>query len=590
MNYYPGLADSPSPPRPHSLHYQQQQNRRVMESEGNSNNQRIRPQQNNSTNIKVPVPAPSAFSESWHPNSSRHRNNDLNINHQVPPTTSGIFFPAVHSSVSRFPKNKDGTAEVDSRYDSILTESLGGGGGAPPIHSHNSPTTEPAPAQERAQRVFSSDNGSSTVDSRPTSSSAANGAFMGNNISGGSRKRSFESGGSLQHFPDGIGILAAAHQQLNRPFTSGTMDNFGPKQQKFRYSFVSYSAAPPVVRKDMTDETSSYGAGNFWQEMLNPLDNEFKQSSYEMRQEAAYIESLDPQINTNLVHSRRLLETESNKMDEMVNPEWLELDNARPIKLCRQVLIPNYRYPTLNFVGRVLGFRGSVLRRICKKYKCYVSILGAHSTKNRQQEIELLQSGDLRFQHFASPLHIRIDVLATPHIAHMRMAGVLNLLQKMLVPNRDFDENQFLADVDLAEPKAHWPKNSDLRKEGNEKEMNNLETEFQNDLQQNNSWEGGWARGWSVKPPNGPNSFPLNANPQQQQSFSSSSAGTSTAGVERTTSNNTSGTQTSNLAPTAVVAYSRGGRGGSMAGRGRGFVPPWIMQQQQQGGDRNTTK
>jgi hypothetical protein len=90
MNYYPGLADSPSPPRPHSLHYQQQQNRRVMESEGNSNNQRIRPQQNNSSIVgctvfnlldeildiqKVPVPAPSAFSESWHPNSSRHRNN-----------------------------------------------------------------------------------------------------------------------------------------------------------------------------------------------------------------------------------------------------------------------------------------------------------------------------------------------------------------------------------------------------------------------------------------------------------------------------------------------------------------------------------
>uniref|UniRef100_A0A914M1R8 K Homology domain-containing protein n=1 Tax=Meloidogyne incognita TaxID=6306 RepID=A0A914M1R8_MELIC len=170
--------------------------------------------------------------------------------------------------------------------------------------------------------------------------------------------------------------------------------------------------------------------------------------AFEMRQETNFINSLDDPINVNLNHSKRLLNTEITKLEESFNTEWLELDNKR-IRICRYVLVPTYRYPKINFVGRLIGVKGLTLQKICKKYKCFLSIQGAHSTKDRTQEIELLNSGDPRYAHFAGPLHVRVDVYSVPHIAHMRMAAVLNLLHKAFIPGNDFDLDAFLEDVDL---------------------------------------------------------------------------------------------------------------------------------------------
>ncbi|CAK5055752.1 unnamed protein product [Meloidogyne enterolobii] len=116
--------------------------------------------------------------------------------------------------------------------------------------------------------------------------------------------------------------------------------------------------------------------------------------AFEMRQETNFINSLDDPINVNLNHSKRLLNAEVSRLEESYNTEWLELDNKR-IKICRYVLVPTYRYP---------------------------------------KEIELLTSGDPRYAHFAGPLHVRVDVYSVPHIAHMRMAAVLNLLHKAFIP------------------------------------------------------------------------------------------------------------------------------------------------------------
>jgi len=90
---------------------------------------------------------------------------------------------------------------------------------------------------------------------------------------------------------------------------------------------------------------------------------------------------------------------EITKLEESFNTEWLELDNKR-IRICRYVLVPTYRYPKvflnfyfffnffllkINFVGRLIGVKGLTLQKICKKYKCFLSIQGAHSTKDRTQ-------------------------------------------------------------------------------------------------------------------------------------------------------------------------------------------------------------
>uniref|UniRef100_A0A183C1K0 KH domain-containing protein n=1 Tax=Globodera pallida TaxID=36090 RepID=A0A183C1K0_GLOPA len=216
-----------------------------------------------------------------------------------------------------------------------------------------------------------------------------------------------------------------------------------------RIVLISYPAAPPAVLKGYADDRRKSFHNFQPNERQSPLEVEYQHSLLDLRQELALIDSLDSSVTNCLKNSRRLLIDESTKLEEWHDPDWVEVDVTRPIKLSKQVLIPTFRFPTFNFVGRIVGYKGSTVTRISRKYKCFISILGAHSTKDRQQEVELLQSGDYRYAHYASPLHVRVDVIAPTHLAHMRMAAVLNFFHKLFVPNRDFDVDAELADVDL---------------------------------------------------------------------------------------------------------------------------------------------
>ncbi|KAL7074038.1 hypothetical protein ACQ4LE_006283 [Meloidogyne hapla] len=251
----------------------------------------------------------------------------------------------------------------------------------------------------------------------------------------GNRKRQFFDDQNISNKSAGINSLQTNESHIST--------GLAPKQPRFSFvSAVSNARFIPLSDRFETEMMAT----------VSPLEKETKFLVFEMRQETNFINSLDPPINVHLNHSKRLLKGEINKLEESYNSEWLELDNKR-IKICRYVLVPNYRYPKINFVGRLIGVKGLTLQKICKKYKCFLSIQGAHSTKDRSQEIELLNSGDPRYAHFAAPLHIRIDVFSVPHIAHMRMAAVLNLLHRALIPGNDFDLEAFLEDVDLQQNK-----------------------------------------------------------------------------------------------------------------------------------------
>uniref|UniRef100_A0A915EJ52 K Homology domain-containing protein n=1 Tax=Ditylenchus dipsaci TaxID=166011 RepID=A0A915EJ52_9BILA len=177
------------------------------------------------------------------------------------------------------------------------------------------------------------------------------------------------------------------------------------------------------------------GVGKYGNEIPSPLDAEIQHTILEMQQELAYIDTL-PQTN-NLRHSKRLLKERCAKLESTVDPDWVEVDISKPIKVTKRVLIPIFRHSTFNYVGRILGPKGVTLKNICKKFKCFISVMGAGSTKDRTKELELLNSNDPRFAHYASPLHIRIDTVAPAHVAHMRMAACLNVFHKLLIPGKD---------------------------------------------------------------------------------------------------------------------------------------------------------
>ncbi|VDM29473.1 unnamed protein product [Toxocara canis] len=97
-------------------------------------------------------------------------------------------------------------------------------------------------------------------------------------------------------------------------------------------------------------------------------------------------------------------------------------------------MIPNFRHPHFNFVGKILGPKGASLQAMAKQFKCHIYVLGRGSTKDRAKEQELLNSGDLQYAHYGGPLHVKIETIAPAHVAYKRVAGVLEALSSTLQP------------------------------------------------------------------------------------------------------------------------------------------------------------
>ncbi|KAI6218628.1 KH domain-containing protein [Aphelenchoides fujianensis] len=168
----------------------------------------------------------------------------------------------------------------------------------------------------------------------------------------------------------------------------------------------------------------------------SPLDAEVMVVCGEMHTEIAALDQ-SGEYGEQFKNARRLLATEVERLENNIDPEWLEVDVEKPIKLIRKVLIPTFRHPRFNYVGKVLGPRGTTLQNIAKQFKCHVYILGRGSTRDRAKEEELLNSGDPNYAHYAGPLHVKIETNAPPALAYQRVSGVLDVLQQLLQPVKE---------------------------------------------------------------------------------------------------------------------------------------------------------
>ena len=74
---------------------------------------------------------------------------------------------------------------------------------------------------------------------------------------------------------------------------------------------------------------------------------------------------------------------EIQKLEGNIDPEWIELDIDKEIKLVKKVLIPQFRYPRFNFVGKIIGPKAQTLQNLAKSFKCHVYVLGRGSTRDR---------------------------------------------------------------------------------------------------------------------------------------------------------------------------------------------------------------
>lgn len=149
-------------------------------------------------------------------------------------------------------------------------------------------------------------------------------------------------------------------------------------------------------------------------------------------------ELLDPR---EFQHAIRLIESEINNVGSN-NDESYQDTSAAPkqdkkydeeiVIVSEKIILPIEDYPRFNFVGRLLGTKGQTMKSLQESTKTRISILGKGSTRDREKEEELSESGDPKNDHFKEPLHIIVSAKAPRSVAHERIANCLSEINKCL--------------------------------------------------------------------------------------------------------------------------------------------------------------
>ncbi|XP_058113019.1 KH domain-containing protein At5g56140-like isoform X2 [Magnolia sinica] len=129
------------------------------------------------------------------------------------------------------------------------------------------------------------------------------------------------------------------------------------------------------------------------------------------------------------------------------------------VKKTIRVDIPVDKYPTYNFVGRLLGPRGNSLKRVEASTECRVLIRGRGSIKDPTQE-EMMR-GKPGYEHLNEPLHILVEAELPVEIVDSRLIQAREILEDLLKPvdeSQDFFKKQQLRELALL--------NGTLREEG----------------------------------------------------------------------------------------------------------------------------
>jgi len=113
----------------------------------------------------------------------------------------------------------------------------------------------------------------------------------------------------------------------------------------------------------------------------------------------------------------------------------LDVYNEKPVRVSAKVNIPVREHPKFNFVGKLLGPRGSSLKQLQEDTMTKMAVLGRGSMRNKQQEEEFRNSSDPKHSHLKEDLHVEITAFASPAEAYARLAFALTEIRKYLIPD-----------------------------------------------------------------------------------------------------------------------------------------------------------
>ncbi|KAF6041071.1 hypothetical protein EB796_000612 [Bugula neritina] len=72
---------------------------------------------------------------------------------------------------------------------------------------------------------------------------------------------------------------------------------------------------------------------------------------------------------------------------------YLDIEGGKPARLTFKVAVPAEKYPNFNYVGRLLGPKGSTLRGMQEISGCKMAVLGRGSMKDKNKEEQCRRRG-----------------------------------------------------------------------------------------------------------------------------------------------------------------------------------------------------
>jgi len=148
--------------------------------------------------------------------------------------------------------------------------------------------------------------------------------------------------------------------------------------------------------------------------------------------------NLTPQISSLVDNEIYKLTQESLMKGPPPNPEYIDLNDKARIKICHKVIIPIDYFPGYNFVGKLLGNKGENLKKLCTETNTRMAILGRGSSRDKNKEQELLESGAPEHQHIREPLHVRIETHGPCRQVWTNMAAAIEALAPYMKPDDSY--------------------------------------------------------------------------------------------------------------------------------------------------------
>ncbi|GFS80942.1 KH domain-containing, RNA-binding, signal transduction-associated protein 3 [Nephila pilipes] len=147
-------------------------------------------------------------------------------------------------------------------------------------------------------------------------------------------------------------------------------------------------------------------------------------------------------LSSQYSHAYKLLQQEIDRVrnsesgdESQRRDNQIVVHTGKQLRLKVKVHIPVDEHPNFNFVGKLLGPKGSSLQQLQEATQTRMAILGRGSMRDKRKEEELRNQGDPKYAHLNEDLHVEVSAYAPPAEAYRRISVAFVELQRFLVPD-----------------------------------------------------------------------------------------------------------------------------------------------------------